>query len=297
MATFEEHFERARQARDDRNHAVARVAWEAALSAAAAPRERALALNGLADTFGDNDNRAIELLDQAIASCLPQRNQDTPQDAMTAYALAQSWYDKAIILMMMRRDEDALAVLDEPLGRFLDRVTNHKPQSEWDWELCLSVAGALRTKSGTLADLDRFEEALACCDDLIRRFGAATDERLLRLVARATYRRGNLLGYLGRQDREVEAYDQLIARFGNSPNEHIIEAVLEGFDRKTRIYQDQEDLDMVIETCDDLIRRYGEHSDWHVADSVARAMIRRAVALGSRALWRRDFPYAQESAA
>ena len=39
---------------------------------------------------------------------------------------------------------------------------------------------------------------------------------------------------------------------------------------------------MVIETCDELIRRYGEHSDWHTANSVARAMIRRAVALGKK---------------
>ncbi len=92
---------------------------------------------------------------------------------------------------------------------------------------------------------------LACCEEVIRRFGGAKDDKLLRHVARAMYRRAVHLGDTGRQDKEVEGYDELIARFGESANEGIIEAVLDGFDRKTRIYQDQEDLEMVIETCDD----------------------------------------------
>ena len=281
---FEEHFARARQARADREHAIARAACEAALSVAVMPYERALALDGLADTYSvDQDShRALELLDQAIVACLPSPDHDTPDDVNAAYALALALFDKAELLMLTRREREGLATIEELLGRLLDRVTKHSSKSERDLELCIIVVRGLRWKAGEFSNRDQLEESIACYDDLIRRFGAAEDDRLLRHVARAMYWRARLLGDIGRQDKEVEGYDEMITRFGNSRNEHIIEAVLESFELKTRIYQDQEDLEMIVETCDDIIRRFGGDSDWHVANYVARAMIRRAVALGKK---------------
>jgi tetratricopeptide (TPR) repeat protein len=281
MATsFDEHFERARKALDDRERGVAREACEAALAVATAPFQKALALNGLADTyfFANEKDRALELLDQAIAICLPH---DSPQDVDTSYALAKSWDDKATFLTMMHRDDEALPVLDELLRRLLDRITD-KPQSNWELEFCAVVARALRTKASFLMRAEQIDGSIACCEEIIKRFRTATDDKLLRHVARAMYWRAVYVGDTGRQDKEVEGYDALIARFGDSRHESIMEVVLEGFDRKTRIYQDQEDQEMVVEICDDLIRRYGEHSDWHVANYAARAMIRRAVALGKQ---------------
>ena len=281
MATsFDEHFERARQARDDGERVVARAACEAALAVATEPYERALALDGLAETYylDDSKERAFELLDQAIAACLAQ---DKPTDTNTAYALAQSWFDRADFLIMERRDEEALPVLEELLHRLLHHVTD-APRSKRELEFCVVVARALRMKSSLLRKLERIDDAIACDEEVVRRFGGAKDDKLLRPVARSMYWRAVHIGDMGRQDKEVEGYDALISRFGESRNEHIMEAVLYGFDRKTRIYQDQEDHEMVVEICDDLIRRYGGHSDWHVADYAARAMIRRAVALGKQ---------------
>jgi tetratricopeptide (TPR) repeat protein len=281
MATsFEEHFERARQALEEPDRVVARAECEAALAVATAPYQRALALDGLADAyfFDDDKDRALELVDQAIGTCLAQ---DTQTDVNTAYALAQSWYDKAQYLAMMARDSEALSVLEDLLDRLLERATDN-PQSKWELEFCVVVARALRTKASLLLDVRQVNGSIACCEELIRRFGGAKDDRLLRSVARAMYWRAVYVGDTGRQDKEIEGYNDLIARFGDSRNEDIIEAVLDGLERKTRIYQDQEDHEMVIEICDDLIRRYGGHSDWHVANYVGRAMIRRAVALGKQ---------------
>lgn len=278
--TFEEHFKRARQALDDRERGVARVECEAALAVATEPYQKALALDGLADTyfFADERDRALELLDQAIAICLPQ---DSPDNVNTSCALAQSWEDKASFLAMMNREEEALSVADELLNRLLDRVTD-MPQSDRELDFCVAVARALRTKASLLIGLEHVDGLIACYEEIIKRFGGATDDRLLSHVARAMYWWAVYIGDAGRQDKEVEGYDALIARFGDSRNKSIMEAVLYGFDRKTRIYQDQEDHEIVVEICDDLIRRYGEESDWRVADPVARAMIRRAVALGKQ---------------
>jgi tetratricopeptide (TPR) repeat protein len=278
--SFEEHFERARQALEDRERVAARAACEAALAVATEPYQKALALDGLAETyfFEDDKGRALEFLEQAITVCLPH---DSPKDANTSYALAKSWDDKAMFLTMMHRDEEVLPVLEELLHRLLDRVTN-TPRSKWELEFCVVVARALHTKSSLLADKAQIDKSIACLEEVIRRFGGATDDRLLRHVARAMFWRAIRVGDTGRQDKEVEGYDDLVARFGDSNNEDIIETVLDGLERKTRIYQDQEDHEMVVEVCDDVIRRYGGNSDWHVADHVARAMIRRAVALGKQ---------------
>ena len=278
--TFDEHFERALRALDDRNHVVAREACDAALAVATAPYQTALAFNGLSEAsyYAEDNDRALALLEQAIAICLPH---DLAEDVDTSYALAKSWGDKAELLTTMRRQDEALPVVDELIGRFLDRVTD-KPKSNRELEFCLVVCRALRTRASLLLRLEQIDSLIACWEEIVRRFGAATDEELQRHVARAMYWRAVYVGHTGRQDREVEGYDALIARFGDSRNEHIMEAVLDGFERKTRIYQDQEDQEMVIEICDDLIRRYGRESDWHVANPVARAMIRRAVALGKQ---------------
>lgn len=278
VASFEEHFERARQALEDRERVVARAACEAALAVATEPYQRALAFDGLADTyfFSDDKDRALELLDQAIALCLPE---DSPKDVNTSFALAQSWHDKAMFLVMMHKEGEALPVLERLLHRLLDRATD-TPRSRWELEFCVVVARALRTKATLLMGVQQIGGSIACCEEVIRRFGAAKSEKLLHHVARAMLWRAIHLGDTGRQDKEVEGYDALVARFGDSHNEDIIEVVLDGLERKTRLYQDQEDHEMVVEVCDDVIRRYGDHSDWHVADHVARAMIRRAVALG-----------------
>jgi tetratricopeptide (TPR) repeat protein len=279
-ATFEQHFEHAQRALDDRNHVAAREACEAALAVATAPYQKALAVNGLANAyyFADEDDRALTLLDQAIAICLPH---DLAEDVDTSYALAKSWGDKAELLTTMRRQDEALPVVDELIRQFLDRVTD-KPKSNRELEFCLVISRALRTKASLLLRLEQIDSLIACWEEIVRRFGAATDEKLQRHVARAMYWRAVYVGDTGRQDKEIEGYDALIARFGDSHNEHLMEAVLDGFDRKTRIYQNQEDQEMVVEICDDLIRRYAGQSDWHVADHVARAMIRRAVALGKQ---------------
>jgi tetratricopeptide (TPR) repeat protein len=281
--SFDEHFERARQALDDRERVLARAECEAALAIATEPYQRALALDGLAETYfyDDDQERALALLEQAIAICLPHPAQDTPKDVNTAYALAQSWDDKADFLLMMKRDDEAHSVVEELLHRFLDRATD-KPQSKWEMELCVVVARALRKKSSQLLGMQQLDRLIACEDEMIRRFGTSNSDRLLRFVARAMFWRAGHLGDMGRQDKEVEGYNDLVARFGDSHNEDIIEAVLDGLERKTRIYQDQEDNDMVVEVCDDIIRRYGANPDWHVGNHVARAMIRRAVALGKQ---------------
>src|SRR5262245_66594972 len=120
--TFSEHLERGEQALDEVNNAEAQAEFEAALALAELPHERAMALDGLATLHFRNDEkeRALEMIDEAARLCISESSERT--DGQASRALAQIWYDKAIVLITMDRDEDAAAALDQSLDRFLERV-------------------------------------------------------------------------------------------------------------------------------------------------------------------------------
>jgi tetratricopeptide (TPR) repeat protein len=282
--SFIEHFKRGCRAQDQRDNAQALAAFEAALAIADAPHERALALNGLADICfrNEQDDRALELMDQAIAACLPRPDAATLTDARVAYALAEVWYDKGMLLIGLHRGEEALAIFNESLGRFLDHVTADVPRDDSSRRLRRVIVHTLRMKAAALDSMERLQEAVECCDDLIRRFQAVEDSDIVKLVARAMYWRARYLGWLGRQDKEIAGYDDLVAHFGKSNDPGITEFVLDALERKMRIYRDQEDLEMVIEICNQIINRYKPDTHRQTADRVARTMIRQAVALGKR---------------
>jgi tetratricopeptide (TPR) repeat protein len=282
--SFSEHFERGCRAQDQHDNAQALVAFEVALAIAEAPHERALALNGLADIYfrNEQDDRAFELMDQAIAACLPRPDAAAPTDARVAHALAEVWRDKGARLTMLNRGEEALAVFDESLGRFLDRVTADAPRDGSSRKLRLAIVLTLRTKISALDGMERLQEAMECCDDLIRRFQAVEDSDIVRRVARTMCRRACFLGWLGRQDKEIAGYDEIVERFGGSDDPDLTEIVLDALERKMRIYRDQEDLEMVVEICEQIINRYKSDTHRRTADTVARMMIRQAVALGKR---------------
>jgi tetratricopeptide (TPR) repeat protein len=280
--SFSEHLEQGEEALVKFHNAKALAAFEAALSLASLPHERALALDGIATIrfrHGEKE-QSFALLDEAAEACLP--NGETPADGRTARVLAQVWYDKGVSLLALGRDEEAIAVLDRSLDRFLDRVTAIAPASN-DWKkLRRSMAKTLTLKGSALDSVQRLQESLACNEEAIRRFQDIDDLGVQRTVARAMRKRAWLFGHLGRLDKKIEGYDELFARFGASQDREISEIVLTGLEDKVQIYRDQEDFEMVIEICDQIIRRYGGESYWPIADTVARSMMRQAVAFGRR---------------
>jgi len=280
--SFSECLERGEEALAKLHNAEAQAAFDAALKLATLPQERALALDGIATIhFRNNENeRALALFDQGIALCLSEGAE--PADGQTARALAQIWYDKAVVLRTLDREEDAIAVLDQALDRFLDRVTSAVPLGNELKELQRLIARCLNMKGSALSSLERLQESLDCSDEMIRRFQGIDDVAVQRAVARAMRWRAQLYGELGRLDKEIDGYDELFARFGPSTDRQVSEAVLTGLESKMQIYRDQEDFESVLEVCDQIIDRYRTESYWPIADTVARTMVRQAVALGRR---------------
>lgn len=272
--SFDQHFERGEQVLSRDQYVEALASFEAALTAAHAPHQRASALDGMAvaNFHLKQDQRAFELLDQAIALCLPLADMDGP----SALALARAWYDKAGMLAGLGRIEDALAALEPLIGRFADQVGASGTRDEENLRLRLRIVRSMGMKATALRKLDRKREAIACYDDMIRRFQSVDEVAVEEALSRAMLNRAWLLGDLGRWEEEIAAYDALVARYGENRLPGVSHTIIDALTGKLQCHRDQGEFEKALEPCDDIIRRYEFDSGEGIADRVARTMIRRA---------------------
>src|ERR1700730_9944207 len=72
-----------------------------------------------------------------------------------------------------------------------------------------AVARALVSRGISLAESHRFQPAISTFDQVIQRFGLATEPTLRRQVASALFNKGVALGRLGRPQDELDSYNEL----------------------------------------------------------------------------------------
>jgi tetratricopeptide (TPR) repeat protein len=119
-----------------------------------------------------------------------------------------------------RRLERSLAEIDAALLRFAT-YTQHK--SAW------RIAATLASKGVTLMRLERYEEGIAVCGEVVSLYGDRTDPPTQVLVAGALLQQGIALGVLGRPEDALLAYDDLLQRFGDvTGNPDLAEVVATG---------------------------------------------------------------------
>ena len=85
-----------------------------------------------------------------------------------------------------------------------------------------SVANALVNKGIILGALNRSAEAIDVCDDLLDRFGTATELPLREPIANALVNKGIRLGALDRSAEAIAVYDDLLDRFGTATTELLL---------------------------------------------------------------------------
>jgi tetratricopeptide (TPR) repeat protein len=106
------------------------------------------------------------------------------------------------------RLELSLAELDAALLRFAT-YTQHK--SQW------RIAATLANKGITLMRLQRYEEGIGVCREVVRLYGDRSDAPTQVLVAGALLQQGIALTSLGRPAEALLAYDELLRRFAGVP--------------------------------------------------------------------------------
>jgi tetratricopeptide (TPR) repeat protein len=126
------------------------------------------------------------------------------------------------------RLELSLAEIDAALLRFAT-YTQHK--SQW------RIAATLANKGLTLMRLERYEEGVEVCGEVVRLYGDRSDSPTQVLVAGALLQQGIALTALGRLEEALLAYDDLLRRFGQvTGNPDLAEVVATA--RQLRINRD-----------------------------------------------------------
>ena len=105
-----------------------------------------------------------------------------------------------------QRLELVLAEIDADLLRFAT-YTQHK--SAW------RIAATLANKGLTLMHLERYEEGIGVCGEVVELYGDRPDAPTRVLVAGALLQQGIALSALGRRDEALLAYDDLLRRCGD----------------------------------------------------------------------------------
>jgi len=167
---------------------------------------------------------------------------------------------RAVTLCYLKNFEDALDIFN----RIVDSYSEYP-------DLVPVVAKALANKGITLGALDRSAEEIAVYDDLLARFGTATELPLREAVANALFNKGVTLGALDRSAEEIAVYDDVLARFGTATELTLREQVAKAlFNKGGRLGV----LDRSVEAIaayDEVLVRFGAATEPLLREAVAKA--------------------------
>jgi len=157
-------------------------------------------------------------------------------------------------------------------------ATGPEPQ---DLRVQTQVAMAMVNKGFLLGILGRSEEAIGVCDDVVRRFGEATELTLREKVATAMFNKGFRLGTLGRSEEAIDVYEDVITRFGEATElplrEQVAKAMVNKGFRLGILGRSEEEIGVY----DDVVGRFGEATELPLREQVAKAMFNKGFRLGT----------------
>jgi tetratricopeptide (TPR) repeat protein len=111
-------------------------------------------------------------------------------------------------------------------------------------------------KALLLSRLGRQEEAIAVHNNVVERFGAATELGLRELVATTLLDKGLVLSGLGRNEEAIAVCDNIAERFGAATEPELRKQVAMALVGKAYLFQQLERHEEAIALCDNVIERF-----------------------------------------
>ena len=134
------------------------------------------------------------------------------------------------------------------------------------------VAQVLYNRGVVQGQLGQSEEAIKTCNELLRRFGDASELALKEQVVKALVNKGVTQGQLGQNEEAIKTYDEVLRRFGDASELALRGVVAKALVNKGitqgQLGQNEEE----IKTYDEVLRRFGDASEPALKESVAQAL-------------------------
>ncbi|CAE6703844.1 tetratricopeptide repeat protein [Candidatus Nitrotoga fabula] len=144
----------------------------------------------------------------------------------------------------------------------------------------IQLSKALVNKGAALAQMGRNEEAIAAYDEVVHRFGEATEEPLREQVATALMNKGKTLGKMGRDEEAIAVYDKVVRHFGEATEAPLREQVATALVNKGGTLDQMEWNNEAIAAYDEVVRRFGEATEAPLREQVATALMNKGKTLG-----------------
>ena len=129
--------------------------------------------------------------------------------------------------------------------------------------------------------LNRAEDTVEACDEVIRRFGKSEIPAVLVWVAKALVNKGTALSELKRPQDALAACDEVLRRFGESETPALLDSVAAALGNRGAALGALKRPQDALAACDEVLRRFGESETPALLDSVAAALGNRGAALGA----------------
>ena len=141
--------------------------------------------------------------------------------------------------------------------------------------------GGAPNKGVALGALNRPQDALEACDELLRRFGKSETPALLESVATALANKGVALATLNRPQHALDAFDEVVRRFGESDTPALLRSVATALVNRAGALDALNRPQDALEACDEALRRFGENENPAVLERAATALTKKGYVLGS----------------
>ncbi|HEY2912753.1 MAG TPA: tetratricopeptide repeat protein [Candidatus Angelobacter sp.] len=141
-------------------------------------------------------------------------------------------------------------------------------------------ARALLRKGFVLGELKRYEEAIIAYDEVVKRFGNATESAVREQAARALNNVGFILGKLNRDEEAIVTYDEVVRQFGDAPDPGTGEAVAKSLRNKGIVLVKLKRKKEAIIAYDEVIKRFGDATEPAVCEQVVVALRNKGAILG-----------------
>ncbi len=177
-------------------------------------------------------------------------------------------------------DWNTLAHAAYAAGKLEDAVYFWHKAAEVPHAGAVKVATVLVNPGLAQGQLNQSEAAITTYNEVVRRFGEASEPALRERVAKALVNKGITQGKLGHSEAEIATYDDVVRRFGEASEPALLEQVATALVNKGATQGQLGHSEAAIATYDDVVRRFGEASEPALRERVATALVNKGITQG-----------------
>ena len=141
------------------------------------------------------------------------------------------------------------------------------------------LAAALVNRSKELFTRNQADAALLACEDVVRRFGATQDTRLVASISKALVNKGAILAEMDRPEEALGAWADVFDRFSGNEEPTLRESVAISLVNRGMVLARLNRAADVLDVCEQVVTRFGNSQAPELMKQVAMALVNRGAAL------------------